>query len=496
MSNQSRNLFREACGSTGPFWLAIQRPDEAEPAYQTFALPYAVLGRDPRADLVLDDPAVSPRHVYIQMIAGRLWCVDLGSGTGTQWLDSSGEIGWLDRGRAIQIGPFYIWRIDPGPDLPPLEARFSPLAANSPAAESLPAVSLEFVNQALQIPYAMSRVLTLAGQAADCKIRLVSSTVGRYHAGLLRTRHGLWAVDLIGGGAISVADTAVPWARLDDGDHIKVGKFVMRVRFQPAAANPGKTTVLAQTDTHVPLNVEPAPDPKTANLPVSRPSQPLALPGSQGGRDPEVSALPVSRVLENKELVQVVLLPLANQFAQMQQQMFDQFQQALVSVVEMFSGLQKEQFALIRQELDQIHELTTEMHTLQIELARQRVPVDAPAPSGPNGALHATETAPRSLPPIPEPVATQQEVLAGAGDGNVPDPVPAPAPIEPPAPSDSNASPAETPANTETTSHPVHNDRDIHGWLEHRLAAIQEERQSRWRKVLNFILGKKGEPPP
>ena len=46
--------------------------------------PFAVIGRDPRADIVLDHTRVSRRHVYLQIVNGRAFWVDLESRSGTQ----------------------------------------------------------------------------------------------------------------------------------------------------------------------------------------------------------------------------------------------------------------------------------------------------------------------------------------------------------------------------------------------------------------------------
>ena len=57
---------------------------------------------------MLDHWQVSRRHAYLQLIEGRYYCVDLGSRTGTHGGDATERSGWLERGRAIQIGPFTV----------------------------------------------------------------------------------------------------------------------------------------------------------------------------------------------------------------------------------------------------------------------------------------------------------------------------------------------------------------------------------------------------
>ena len=73
--------------------------------------------------------------------------------------------------------------------------------------------------------------------------------------------------------------------------------------------------------------------------------------------------------LEKGDISESVLVPLVNQFGMMQQQMLDQFQQAIATLVQMFGNLHRDQMTTIRDELDQLRELTREFQALKLELA-------------------------------------------------------------------------------------------------------------------------------
>lgn len=136
-------------------------------------------------------------------------------------------------------------------------------------------------------------------------------------------------------------------------------------------------------------------------------------------------------------------MPLVSHFAQMQQQMFEQFQQTLMMIAQMFGNLQREQMTLIRQELEQIQELTRQLLALQSEGMRQPA---SPLPAS------AQAAAPR---------------------------VPTPSP---------NSKPTAPAAKADTHSAKLC-DPDVHVWLHQRLTALQQERQSRWQKVLGILTG-------
>jgi hypothetical protein len=94
--------FLEACGASGP--LRLEWDDwEAGPVRRDFQQPMVLVGRDPRADLVLDHPLVGLRHAYLQLVEGRLFAIDLESRQGLRW-GVPGHGGRVDRSRPVQVG--------------------------------------------------------------------------------------------------------------------------------------------------------------------------------------------------------------------------------------------------------------------------------------------------------------------------------------------------------------------------------------------------------
>ena len=96
--------FLASCGATGPLALVVEDGGGAEVGRWNVPQPFVLVGRDPRMELTLDDEAVSQRHVYLQVLGGRLFYVDLGSRSGTTREGSAEPSGWLDLGGSIGIG--------------------------------------------------------------------------------------------------------------------------------------------------------------------------------------------------------------------------------------------------------------------------------------------------------------------------------------------------------------------------------------------------------
>ena len=220
MSHASLGQFLSACGSLEPLRVGAGQRDQPLSDTWTFGQPFLVIGRRPDSDLLLDHWQVSRRHAYLQLIEGRYFCVDLGSRTGTHGGDASERFGWLERGRALQIGPFTV-----RPEWPEQAPRQAPPA---PA----PAVTWELPGRAIgQALWRMDRQLVLIGRSPACRIRIVQPDVSKYHCSLVLTPVGVWAVDLLGQNGIFVNDEPVRYARLDDGDVLRVGNHLLRPRY-------------------------------------------------------------------------------------------------------------------------------------------------------------------------------------------------------------------------------------------------------------------------
>lgn len=412
MKQPPPEVFRDACGVTNPPTLRLEHRERGVLTHWTPTRPFALVGRDTRADLRLDDATVSHRHAYLQWIAGRLWFIDLDSRTGTFGRRGRQAAGLVDSRHGVAIGPFTL-RLAEGdaeeeaPDIPA-----NPLSPGPSANGQLAPVDLEFVEGVEeQARWTVDRPLTLVGRGAVCKVRLHSSAVSRLHCALLNTPGGLWLIDLLGRKGTRVNNRAVRWALLVEGDKLRVGPFVMRVC---AAARRATPTMLA-----------PARSVEAAPLPLGMLAPAPSLVAANGNE---------------------LLMPLVAQFSMMQQQMFEQFQQTLQMVARMFGDLHREQMQLIRQELDRVQDITHELQGLQLELSRQ------PA-----------------APPRTEPVVAREPA------------VPAPPPPAPPAAA----------APPPSTSPPP--DASVHNWLSQRLVALQQERQSRWQKILSALTGKAAE---
>lgn len=441
------DLFLKACGATGPLTIEIEGPGYDGAERRQFTQPYVVVGRDERADLVLDHDLVSRRHAYFQVLKGHVFLIDLESREGTVLGAAPIESGWVAPGQVVQIGPFALRFAAPETGNAPPDANadsiptLNPLAAKSPPHDHLPPVALEFQTQSSgHSIWRMTQITALVGRSPRCKVRFLDSDVSKFHCALVRTPRGLWVVDLLGRGGITVNETPTRSAALGPADVLGLGKMLVRANYD---AKPGPV-----------------------GLPQRQTRPRSGLPATQA---PASGTLAPARFATDQAPAPAAgdLSLLLNHFGQMQQQMMDQFQQSMMMMMQMFGGMHSEQMTLVREELDRLRELGDEVRSLKTELtARAAAPASAPAAPPPAFWPPAAPPRPSAYPP------------------DTPSAPPRPAPTSAPAPNGDLGGakkPIPVAALDPTT--------DVHEWIGRRLASIEEEQQSRWRKVMGLFKG-------
>jgi predicted component of type VI protein secretion system len=517
------NSFSIACGVSGPLQLTVNGPSSHESEVHLLHQPFALIGRDQRADISLDHKLVSRRHVYLQIVDGQAFWVDLDSRSGTLSEGILRRSGWLEAGKPIEIGPFEVQRqlaaclTADSCNLEP-RSQVSPLVARSHGGAPLPEVALEFLNgPSRSARWPMNRVMSLIGSAEGCKFRLADPSVSSFHCSLVRTPVGLWVVDLLGSNTASVNDALMRYALLADNDVLRVGRYRIRIRLQFAGrgneangitrripttvsrSTPGCEPMLAPiVTTRTPMRHEPAP-----GVLEAQPAQ-----GQLASTEWLSPAMGEPIRLDRGELTESVLVPLINQFGLMQQQMLDQFQQTIATLVQTFSALHRDQMNLIREELDRLSDLTKEFHSLKHELAAraqnlaERAPV-VPRPSAewhpPQGEIQrfAEGVMSRIDTSASSQSSQSSRVAIGSGrDSSTPAPrsrVAMESAASLPNPLVASAQEGHGPAAPLTQPEPerskLESDRDVMVWLHQRMTTLQQERETRWQKIMKLLPG-------
>ncbi|SRR5579883_1934934 len=363
-------LFLEACGAAGPLRFEWAGPTMMGVRSQDVEQAAFVVGRDPAADLVLDDPSVEPYHAFFQVVDGRLFAFDLGSTAGLRWGEIPRAAGWINRGQPLRIGRSTVRLV--GGDRPGEEPIIEPAPTTSRYASrlNLPRVLLEFpptagAKEGRHKRDGLNRVLVMAGSSERCKLRVVGQGVARFTCALIRTPTGLWMANILPGAGATVNGVFCRFARLEDEDVVQIGPFDVRVIYGETKKTP---LVRAPTSLETPT-VGPLVRPRDlGDMILSRDEPPpealLQSLLEQAGSDLGPSSSP--------------------------------FGQALVLMVRLLGEVHRDHLALVRDELAEIRRLSRDMEQIRGEM-RQPVPRPLPSPHAdpPNGTSHAADSGPR-----------------------------------------------------------------------------------------------------
>ena len=203
-------------------------------------MPFALIGRDDACDVTLTDAEVNPRHAWLQVLAGRVFAVDLGSRTGLGWPSGQTGSGWIAGDAPVRVGTFEV-RLPSAmsPRTASVPIWYNPLQSDPDCLRSRPTVSLDFRNgKRAKDRWTVNRLVTLVGRAPECKIHLTADDIAGYHCGLVLTPDGLWVVDLSARGVV-VNGERMRVSPLPHGAELWVGRFLIGVQYLGAAATPG-----------------------------------------------------------------------------------------------------------------------------------------------------------------------------------------------------------------------------------------------------------------
>jgi hypothetical protein len=383
MSEEGR-LFLEACGASGPLRFEWADPTTSEVRSRDVEKPVLVVGHDPAADLVLDDPSVEPYQAFLQVIDGRLFAFDLGNTSGLRWGEIPRAAGWVNRGQPIRIGRHTIRLV--GGDREGGESIVEPAPTSSRYVSrlSLPGVALEFRVAGAGKPSGARRdvldhVLVLGGRSERCRIQFEGPHAAKFTCTLIRTPKGLWMTNVLPTEGATVNGSFCRFVRLEDDDVVQLGHINMRIMYNATA----KPSLVRPSSGRATLSLEPA-NPPRAIRGMVQPSDESSLE----------ALLPMSLEEAGNELG-VPSSP---------------FGHALVLMVRLLGDVHRDHLTLVRDELAEIRRLSRDMEKLRGEMRQpveQRLSLSHTDSS--NGASHVADLGPEvEDAPRPNPGAVQE----------------------------------------------------------------------------------------
>jgi pSer/pThr/pTyr-binding forkhead associated (FHA) protein len=239
MEDQIIALLRYASGQREPLRLVVSNAQGKIVQTQELNNPFAVIGRGSNCDLVIQEEVVAYRHVYLQVFANRVACMDLLSTNGTP-IDPPATAPWVSAGHRFRVGTHWVqlegdqWVSDP---LVPSPIDFKTREEQRAEYGVLPKADLELLNTSAKGRlWPINRVVTLIGRDDRCRITIPDERISRVHCSLLLLPSGLWVIDLLGKGGVKVNGQPVRCSALPEGSQLQIGDYLVAVHYPEIAS--------------------------------------------------------------------------------------------------------------------------------------------------------------------------------------------------------------------------------------------------------------------
>ncbi len=160
--------------------------------------PYAIVGRSSGADVRIDDPAVSGRHLYLHLDRRGVFAVDLLTRTGTRGEQGPIATTWLMLNEGLEVAGYRIELVDMRIDNLPLQPD---RCLEDPIAEftATDAADVTLVPRTPQESrWILNSELVFLGRSSGCGVRVDGGSAARIHGVIVRSVRGVYLVDLIG----------------------------------------------------------------------------------------------------------------------------------------------------------------------------------------------------------------------------------------------------------------------------------------------------------
>ncbi len=211
-----------AAAAPPPSDVTVTRPDGRELRRRPFVPPHMIIGRDPTADLFIDNLAVSRKHARLSWQRGGFVLEDLGSANGTEVNGESISRAELAAEDRIRIGKFEI-AIERYEAMPRVQETIFMPPANAPAPGYL-------VGEGVSLRLDRDRII---GRGAGVDARARGFRVRPVHARVSFEDGETFRLTCFGRAKARVNGRRVGAAELEIGDTIGIGRSRFRLTSRP-----------------------------------------------------------------------------------------------------------------------------------------------------------------------------------------------------------------------------------------------------------------------
>lgn len=442
-----------------------RRPRDRWPVNRMITL----IGRSPECKIHLNSDDISSYHCGLVLTTAGLWVVDL-SGRGVVVDGERMRVAPLRHASELWVGRFLIACVYPSAVPTPALAVPSPVTITpatplkpvkptKPTRDDRPFEPTREGGQIEPIAGMVPGEPSNFGRSSDPTSGLLSAASLLAGAAMMGDRNpklaNLLPEDEVPLGVAPTIDAGLPSSHIMADAFEALKKALADKNASVPSSNGPVSGVISLSGTLTPPPMHPNAVANAANRSGSRSGIPAPVP-------PKPAPAPdPPPIMESPTSAGALVLPLLKQLGDVHGQMFEQFQQSMLLMVQMFGQMHRDQMTQMQQELIQIQELNAELAKLQTEVARlammQAFSANSSGSSGSGTRL-------------------------GIAHDDTPQPVPSPLAFLPGVPS-------EPVLNTPEGRAAMQN------YVVERISALQEERQTRWQKLVGYVTAKPEKNP-
>lgn len=223
-------MAQDALTTEPAYWcsrsLLITAPMAHGPRTLTLSKPFARVGSDPVADVVLPPQSAPRRAIYLHAAEEGIFFVKLFEENSEE---ATGR-GWFRNGESIRVGTVPLSARLSGP-LPPTGPRDVDWESKGSAPGPHPVLVATADGRKLG-KLLIARRLSIVGRRQPSNIRLASHSVSACHCVFYRDAGKLWVIDLLSGNGTYVNDEPVEAAELPPDSRLRIGRVVLEYQDQ------------------------------------------------------------------------------------------------------------------------------------------------------------------------------------------------------------------------------------------------------------------------
>jgi hypothetical protein len=221
MTDPQAELYRVACGMQSVFNLTLRHLATGTKFEHRLEAPSCLVGSEPRCHWRLPSSFASQKEFFFQVVAGRIFCLDLGDSEDESQRIKRRQVG----SSGLELHGFELHAYEERGLHTEVERTLDhSFADGSKSPSQVGEFELAMRNEGRRgVVVPIDKVITMLGRSPRCKVRFNTYSASRFHAACIATPDGVWIVDLKSRTGTFINEIPVRLHRMQVGDRLRIG---------------------------------------------------------------------------------------------------------------------------------------------------------------------------------------------------------------------------------------------------------------------------------